>query len=408
MGRHTAPEPPAGSGSVVRMPARYARARNGVRATVEVDLASSTAAVDDLTLITADDLLLDRIAAGQGDIFATQHHFPPGFPAGSLAPLLATWRSEIVDPQWPSVPTAEQAQEAVRADRRTVVKPTRRVLRPILGVAIAISALLFGSAAVGAQSAKPGDALWGLTKVLYAERADSYTAGAAANRSLNRAGRELSSGNTTSARMALTSALREMDKVKLKEVRDPLEAAYQTLMLQATDDSTGSAQSSAHKSAVGSQPAPGAVGSRGGGTTSVTPTHPRGSTGNAPGAAASGTTASRSTLLGPPVIQNSSRPPTTGRATAPPTNPTDPATTPTNSAVPGTSITSTPSISTAPGSPGVGTTAPGATTPGTPSATSAPATTEPSTTSVLPTATPTTPRPGGNVGTAPATTVASP
>lgn len=413
MGRHSAPESLAGTASVVRMFARHARSRIEVHAKVPVELVAS-GAVDDLTLITADDQLLDCIAAGQGDVFTMPHDFSAGFPAGSLAPLLATWRSQIVDPQWPSMPTAEQAQEAVRADRRAGVTPTRRALRPMLGVAIAISALLFGSAAAGAQSAKPGDALWPLTRVLYAERADSYAAKDAAGHSLASASNALSSGDPTSAMSALEAAGGEIKKVRLPEltkVKQSLELAYETLLSRASDAGTSSAHSSGGKIAVGSQPADGASASLGNSATRVTPTSSKGSTGNASSTATTGTTPSRASIPGAPITQNPSRPPTTSRPTAPsiaPVNPTDAATTPTGPAVPPTSSPNNPPIPTDPGTSG-----PGSSDPGTPPATSNPANTGPSTTSVIPTPTPTTPTPttpdtGTNVSSIPTTSVASP
>lgn len=406
MGRHSAPEPAAGASSVVRMtPARLSRSRGAAADPVPVDLAASGAFVDDLTLITADDQLLDCIAAGQGDVFTMPQQFSSGFPAGSLAPLLATWRSEIVDPQWPSVPTAEQVRKAVRADRRPAVKHTRRALKPMLGVAVAISALLFGSAAVGAQSAKPGDVLWPLTRVLDSDRFDNYAAKDAAGNSIATAKLALSSGNPASAIDALSEARGEMEKVSLAELtqaKTSLELDYHNLMTSASVARTAAVESSAAVVAAASSALANGNGTKPG-TTGVSATPPGSrAPGNGPGPS-SGTAPDRSSSTGSPASADPGRPPVTGSgSTAPvtrPANPTDPAPTPTG---PGTSGQSAPSSPTAPattapvtpypGSTGPVTTAPGVSGPPTAASTD-PVTTAASTTSALPTPTPTPPAP---------------
>ncbi len=137
--------------------------------------------VDDLGMIAADDRMLDLIVLGHADLAAastesralTDGDEPPVFGEGSLAPLLAAWRSEIVDPPLPELPTVIYPKRTMRAPAN---RPPGRALRPILVAAVAIFALVVGSAAVGAHSAQPGDALWPLTKVLYSSHADSVAA----------------------------------------------------------------------------------------------------------------------------------------------------------------------------------------------------------------------------------------
>lgn len=399
MGRHRAPEPWDSTASVVRLaPARLSRSRCAADL-VPVDLAASGGFVDDLTLITADDQFLDCIAAGRGDVFTMPQEFSPGFPAGSLAPLLATWRSEIVGPQGPSVPTADQVQRAVRAELRPVVKRTRRALTPMLGVAVAISALLFGSAAAGANSAKPGDPLWALAKVLYSDRANSYAASDAAWHSLRAADRALKMGQPTIALSALTSASGEINKVELAELveaKSSLWFDYGKLMTSA-QARTPSVPSSEPAIASASSTSAGADGF-GLPTTSVKPT-PSGSSGPGNGAASSpGTATKPSGSRGLPTSGNSSRPPVTATTAPviPPVNPTDPAPTPTGSATAGTS-NSPPSptpvvpVTTAPVTP-PGSTDPVTTSQGTSAPSSVPSTdpvtTAASTTSALPTPTP--------------------
>ena len=230
MGRHNAPEPDVTRASVVLMDtARTSRARLAAAAeSSKVDFSVAEAVVDDLTLITADDQFLDRIAAGQGDVFAVDDVHTRRGPGG-LAPLLATWRADIVAPQWPDAPTVEEAINAA-APR---VRPARRALRPILGVAVAISALLFGSAAIGAQHAQPGDALWPLTQVLYSDHATSVQAGLAVKASLGVAKDALDHDQPRSALNVLTSASGEVDKVLTTDGKDALRVEVNQLMVQA-------------------------------------------------------------------------------------------------------------------------------------------------------------------------------
>jgi hypothetical protein len=412
MGRHSAPEPPEGPPSVVRLASARHRGTRAV-ALAHLDPATAEAFVDDLTLITADDQLLDRIAAGQGDVFVLPPQFAAGFPAGSLAPLLASWRSEIVDPQWPCLPTVEQAQEAVRAQSRPAFKPAGRALKPMLTVAVAISALLLSSAAVGAQSARPGDTLWPLAQVLYTDRAHSYEAGAAARGSLDNAAAALSSGNPTSAKIALTSAQKEMDRVKLSEVRAPLQTDYDKLMRRAeVAVVTESEQSSANLAALESA-SHGATGSSGAIGVKARPSGTSRS-GNSTGTRSSTSSAGPGKTGGPVTTNPSSQVPTTGTTAVvtAPSDPSDPVAAPTGPTAPGTSGPSLPSVTGTPVTTGPVITSPVATAPGTTdpvvtdpvttgpatAPSTDPVTTQASTTSELPTPTqdPGIPVPGGN------------
>ncbi|SDO99730.1 hypothetical protein SAMN04515671_2611 [Nakamurella panacisegetis] len=378
MGRHRAPELGAGRGSVVLMDtARSTRARAASGDTAGVDFSVAEAVMDDLTLITADDLLLDRIAAGQGDVFpepATGVRSGPG----GLAPLLATWRADIVDPQWPDAPTVDEAIRAAAPKAR----PARRALRPILGVAVAISALLFGSAAIGAQHAQPGDALWPLAQVLYADHATSVQAGLAVKASLGIARDALVQHQPQSALVALTSASGEVQKVLTTDGKQALQDDLTRLWNEATNSLQATVSGSSPRPTIpdvsrpvvagtskpsagttrdsGVPPATAADAGRGTGSGSAS-VHP--STAAAPTVPARTTGPSRATVVPPPVVI-----PRTTVVTPAPTTASGPS---------GTDATTTPdpSPSTSPSSTDPGTTA------------GSQASTETSTTSELPTQT---------------------
>ena len=391
MARHRAPEPEAARGSVVLMDtARSSRVRAASAGAV-VDFSVAEAVVDDLTLITADDQMLDRIAAGQGDVFVD---FSVGTSTGPgvLAPLLATWRADIVDPQWPDAPTVDEAISAAAAPRS---RPARRALRPILGVAVAISALLFGSAAIGAQHAQPGDTLWPLAKVLYSDHATSVQAGLAVKASLGRAQNALDHHQPSNALVALTSASGEVEKVLTTDGKEALQVQVKQLWNQAN--------SSLQAATPSGTPSPAGVNGSGapvvGPPTTLDPARST-STGKAAATAASASGSGKATGS----ASAPARPSTAGATTAPaPTTgassrpivpppvviPSTTAGTPTPTA-PGTSSTDVPTTS----DPGT-TPAPSSTDPGTPTSSDQP-TTEISTTSELPTPTQTPDTPTGD------------
>lgn len=181
--------------------------------------------VDDLSLIAADDQLLDSIVAGRiefGDLFSvpTRKFYPELGPfavaarpvqvGGSVAPLLATWRSALV-----ALPVPAPPQLALVA--RTMTGPAarpRRALRPMLGVAAGICALLIGSTAIGAHSAKPGETLWALNQILYTNHAHSVLAAAAAQVSLKQASGLLDDNEPSKALVVLVTASVQVENVE--------------------------------------------------------------------------------------------------------------------------------------------------------------------------------------------------
>jgi len=251
--------------------------------------------LDDLTLIAADDHFLNVIAADHGDVFDQPMSSASGFKAGILAPLLATWRAGIVDPMSPEIPTAHVIAQVARAGGGLTAIPSRRVLRPMIAVAVAISALLFGSAAVGAQSAKPGDTLWPLTQMLYTHHATSVVAGMAAAGSLDAARLALDAGDSPAALSALSLASWDMQRVSAADGLPQLQQHYSSLLRQANlsvlaDDAASRTQAStAVASASGAQGRPGL-----GGT--LTAVHP-------PTAAVAAAASARPTVTGLSVLR---------------------------------------------------------------------------------------------------------
>ena len=117
----------------------------------------------DLGAIVADDALLDalgrhhraaRSAAGstpltqpanEGGHDGVNTAVPPAATDSALTDLFATWRAGLDAEPVPAPPSVDSFVLALRRTAR------RRSLRPILGVAVAICALLVGSATIGAR-----------------------------------------------------------------------------------------------------------------------------------------------------------------------------------------------------------------------------------------------------------------
>ena len=179
--------------------------------------------VEDLGRITADDEFLDAIAVGGADlrsVFAVSGAnaaggvFPP-FPGSvgarrpaGLGSLLVAWRSELLEPPLPALPTLAPRLMLAPADRSR-----RRSMRSLLSVGAAICALLMASTVVGAHSAQPGQPLWGLTQVLWSDHAHSIEAKVKVEAAIGFARKALKDGDAVKAQEVLNGLDGEVDKV---------------------------------------------------------------------------------------------------------------------------------------------------------------------------------------------------
>ncbi len=246
MGRHDKPDRNRLSPPILRVAGPRARSASdqtipGVRFPI----------VDDLSQIAADDQLLDSIAAGRTDFadlfdvlapLSPSESYPstgpqsPRVVVGSVAPLLATWRSEIVSPPMPVLPPLAVVKRVMSGP------PTRsrQALRHILGVAAAICALLLGSAAVGAHSAQPGEPLWGLNVVLYADHAASVKAGMQAKANMSNARALIAKGiDVQEVRKLLISAQGNVEEVSPSDGKQVLQKDLAQLFTEAASVAAG-------------------------------------------------------------------------------------------------------------------------------------------------------------------------
>ncbi|TNC28754.1 anti-sigma-D factor RsdA [Amycolatopsis alkalitolerans] len=210
-------------------------------------LSASQAAFEaDLSAVHADDALLDALGGSDPKV-------ADGLGDQELNALLLAWRRDIdseplaelvdTDTAVTTVKTAALAQKHGQRTRR------RRVLVPV-AVAAAVLAIAFSGTGIAARDAQPGDALWGLTKVLYSDHARSVEAASAARTDLQQASIALSQGRIAEAQQALAEAATKLRQVASEDNRAQLMREHQQLseMLQNPSSSTPPPTSSSQTS----------------------------------------------------------------------------------------------------------------------------------------------------------------
>ncbi|HKS49434.1 MAG TPA: anti-sigma-D factor RsdA [Amycolatopsis sp.] len=187
--------------------------------------ASRTAFEADLSAVHADDALLDALGGSDPEV-------ADGLGDQELNALLLAWRrdidseplAELVDTDT-AVTTVRAASLAQRHGRRA---RRRRLLVPVAAAA-AVLAIAFAGTGIAARSAQPGDTLWGLTKMLYADHARSVEAASAARTDLQQASIALAQGNIVAAQQALAAAAANLRQVSEEDNLSQLMAEHKQL-----------------------------------------------------------------------------------------------------------------------------------------------------------------------------------
>jgi hypothetical protein len=199
--------------------------------------ASEAEFVADLSAVQADDALLDalggsdpKIADGLGDLELNAH--------------LLAWRRDIDSEPLADLVDTDTAMTIVKtaalAKRNGHRGHGRRLLVPVAAAA-AVLAIAFTGTGLAARDAHPGDTLWSLTKVLYADHARSVEAAAAARVDLETANIALAGGRLEDARKALNDAQAALKQVSVEDNLSQLMAQHRQLSAQlVTPDMTPS------------------------------------------------------------------------------------------------------------------------------------------------------------------------
>ena len=180
---------------------------------------------DDLAGIRADDALLDALGGRDGDP-------PASLVDDELNALLLAWRREVDRPPMGELVDTETAVATIAA-ARTPPRGRQRLLIPLASAA-AVLAIAFTGMSLVARDAQPGDALWGLTRVLYSEHARSVEAAVAVRTDLDTARAALREGRYSEARDALLKAGASLPSVSPDDGKDDLTQKHESLLEELT------------------------------------------------------------------------------------------------------------------------------------------------------------------------------
>lgn len=186
----------------------------------------------DFALVHADDEFLDALGGAHPD--RVDRLRDDRFRDDKLAELLLAWRrdvdaepiGDVVDP-----PLAVVTVRAARARQRR----GPRLLAP-LAAAAAVLAIAFAGVGLAARDAEPGDTLWGLTRVLYADHARSVEAAYAVRTDLRGAEEALASGKVAEAKTMLDQIRHALPTVASEDGQADLRAQHDALAAKIPDN----------------------------------------------------------------------------------------------------------------------------------------------------------------------------
>lgn len=181
----------------------------------------------DLSAIQADDALLDALGGADSRV-------GDGLGDHELSALLLAWRRDVDSEAIPELVDTHSAVTTVKtavAARNARGGRRRRMLVPVAAAA-AVLAIGFTGTALAARDAQPGDTLWGLSKVLYADHARSVEAAASVRTDLDAARLAIAQERYEDARRALEEAEQALQGVTGEDELAKLRARHTELMAQ--------------------------------------------------------------------------------------------------------------------------------------------------------------------------------
>jgi hypothetical protein len=195
------------------------------------DRPTETTSDFDLSLVHADDEYLDLLGGGNLDDIDA--------PDDQLSALLMSWRRDVEAEPIGELIDEKLATVTVQAARlRRKRRP--RLLVPVAAAA-AVLAIAFAGVGLAARDAQPGDTLWALTKVLYADHARSVEAAEEVRADLREAQAALTEGDLEEAKSKLEDAHAALPIVSSEDGQDALERQHQSLLAQLPGNPSGEA-----------------------------------------------------------------------------------------------------------------------------------------------------------------------
>lgn len=186
----------------------------------------------DLVELQADDELINALSAGMG----VSGPGRGGYDADDhLVAVLAAWRADVDSEPIPELVEPDVAiqmlQPAPRSRRGTFLRP--------LAAAVAVAACGLAAVSIGAHDAEPGDALWGVSKVLYSDRAGQVQAASDLRAGIERVNAKLATGDTAGARQDLASMGPLLGQVESGQQRAYFDQQQQFLKAKAAETPQG-------------------------------------------------------------------------------------------------------------------------------------------------------------------------
>lgn len=195
----------------------------------EDDLDGNSTAPIDLAKLQSDDALLDILGGPD-----------PGNPArdadDTLVAVLLAWRHEVDAVPVGAELDTDTALAAIIGGRHP--RPLRRRHLVPLTTAAAVLLITFTGVGLAARDAAPGDMLWGLTQVLYADRAHVVEAARQARTELAYANAAFLQGDRIAAEAALRQAQQQIYQVDTEHGLSQLQATQASLAAKFDSDPT--------------------------------------------------------------------------------------------------------------------------------------------------------------------------
>jgi hypothetical protein len=187
----------------------------------------------DLVAVQADDELINALAAGM----SVSSPGVGGYDADDrVAAILAAWKADVDAEPIPELVDVDTAVSTVLAAR----PPSGRTRHLVpVAAAAAFLVLAIGGVSVTSYNAQPDDALWGISKVLYSERAESVEAAARVEERIDNAKDALASGQPVLAAQELAQAEKDLETVRPQEGQDELAEAQDFLEAKAAETPEG-------------------------------------------------------------------------------------------------------------------------------------------------------------------------
>lgn len=177
----------------------------------------------DLARLRADDELLNTLGGAESGSESSSDES-----GVDLEALLLAWRRDVDSAPVGELVDTDSAVAAVDEGRPKRRARKRRHLVPV-ATAAAVLMITFTGVGLAARDAGPGDALWGVTQVLYSDRAASAAAASRAETQLEHASQAWQQGQEQAAETALEQAEQQFSTIDPGDRRSELRAAHASL-----------------------------------------------------------------------------------------------------------------------------------------------------------------------------------